>query len=267
MIEPLHQIRAIARDMWHRRWIGITAAWLVALIGIAVVFRIPERFEATARVHVDTESLLRPALAGLAIQPNFNQQVRLLSRTLITRPNVQKVVRMSDLDLNLKTDAERAALVEATMSQIRLGAAARTNLYQISYRSPDRDVALRVVQSLLTIFVESSLGDKQQDSRTAMRFLDEQIRQYEEVLKASENRLKEFRLKYLGMGSRNADFFSRLEAIDEEIAAARLQLQIAEQQRDAYQKELAGEKPTLIGATPDVPPVVEAVPEVDARLA
>ena len=88
------------RDMWHRRWIGMTVAWLVALIGIAVVFRIPERFEATARVHVDTQSLLRPLLAGLAIQPNFDQQVRLLSRTLISRPNVEKVVRMADLDLN-----------------------------------------------------------------------------------------------------------------------------------------------------------------------
>ena len=265
--ETLHHVRAILRDMWHRRWIGITVAWLVALIAIAVVFRIPEKYEATARVHVDTESLLRPALAGLAIQPNFNQQVALLSRTLISRPNVQKVVRMADLDLNLTTDAQRAALVESTMNSIKLGSAAKANIYAISYRSEDRDVALRVVQSLLTIFVESSLGDKQQDSRSAMRFLDEQIRQYEEVLKASENRLKDFRLKYIGVGSRNADFFSRLETAEGEIAAARLQLQIAEQQRDAYQKELAGEQPTLIGATVEAPPVVEAVPEIDARLA
>src|SRR5690606_28075366 len=128
------QLRAIARDMWHRRWIGIMVAWLAALTGIAAVFRIPEQYEATARVYVDTDSLLKPALAGLAIQPNINQQVAMLSRTLISRPNVQKVVRMADLDLNLTTEAQREALVESTMQGIRLGSARRTNLYTIAYR-------------------------------------------------------------------------------------------------------------------------------------
>ena len=61
--------------MWHRRWIGLAVAWLAAIIGVAVVYRIPERYEASARVYVDTESLLRPLLAGLAIQPNLDQQV------------------------------------------------------------------------------------------------------------------------------------------------------------------------------------------------
>ena len=75
--------------MWHRRWIGLAAAWLAALISVAIVYRIPERWEASARVFVDTESLLRPLLAGLAIQPNVDQQVALISRTLISRPNVE----------------------------------------------------------------------------------------------------------------------------------------------------------------------------------
>ncbi len=75
MQETLQQIRRYLREMWHRRWIGLTAAWVAALIGIAVVYRIPERYEASARVFVDTETLLKPVLAGLAIQPNIDQQV------------------------------------------------------------------------------------------------------------------------------------------------------------------------------------------------
>jgi uncharacterized protein involved in exopolysaccharide biosynthesis len=59
MDELLQRAIAHLRAMWHRRWIGLAAAWIAAIIGVAVVFRIPEKFEASARVYVDTQSLLR----------------------------------------------------------------------------------------------------------------------------------------------------------------------------------------------------------------
>src|SRR3954447_14717644 len=170
------------RGMWHRRWIGLGVAWLAVVIGVAVVYRIPERYEATARVYVDTESILKPLLAGLALQPNLDQQVALMSRTLISRPNVEKLVRMADLDLKAKTGAAHDELVDNVMRSIALGGNTSTNLYVLAYRSTDPTVALKVVRSLLAIFVESSLGEKRQDSRTAVKFLDDQIKRYEDQL-------------------------------------------------------------------------------------
>src|SRR5436189_5573064 len=89
------------RGMWHRRWIGLAAAWLAVVIGVAIVYRIPERYEASARVYVDTESILKPLLSGLALQPNLDQQVALMSRTLISRPTIETPVRLADLDLRV----------------------------------------------------------------------------------------------------------------------------------------------------------------------
>ena len=98
----ISELLGYLRGMWHRRWIGLAAAWIAAIIGVAIVYEIPEAYEASARVYVDTESLLRPLLAGLSIQPNLDQQVALMSRTLISRPNVEKLVRMADLDLRVR---------------------------------------------------------------------------------------------------------------------------------------------------------------------
>lgn len=267
MNETLQHIRRVLREMWHRRWIGLIAAWIAALVGVAVVYRIPERYEAGARVFVDTESLLKPLLAGLAIQPNVDQQVSLISRTLISRPNVEKVVRMADLDIRASDDTARDELIENVTRSIKMTGSTQTNLYLISYRDTDPEQARKVVQSLLTIFVESSLGDKRQDSRTAVRFLDDQIRNYEQALNTAENRLKEFRLKYLGMGDRasGGDYFSRMNEVSQAIANAQLVLQAAEQARDSYKRELAGEQPTFI-AEQEVT-VADSVPEIDIRLA
>ena len=174
------------RGMWHRRWIGLGVAWLAVVIGVAVVYRIPERYEATARVYVDTESILKPLLAGLALQPNLDQQVALMSRTLISRPNVEKLVRMADLDLKAKTQSDRDELIDGVIKTISLTGNITSNLYVISYRDPNPEQARRVVQSLLSIFVESSLGDKKQDTQTAVKFVDDQIARYEQALKTAE---------------------------------------------------------------------------------
>ncbi len=103
MHELLQKVLDHLRGIWHRRWIGLAAAWVAAIIAVAIVYRIPEKYEASARVYVDTETLLKPLLAGLAIQPNLDQQVSLISRTLISRPNVEKLIQMADLDLQSPT--------------------------------------------------------------------------------------------------------------------------------------------------------------------
>jgi polysaccharide chain length determinant protein (PEP-CTERM system associated) len=269
MQELLQQVIGFARGMWHRRWIGLAVAWIAAVIAVGVVYRIPEKYEASARVYVDTESLLRPLLAGLAIQPNLDQQVALMTRTLISRPNVEKLVRMADLDLRTGSNAEREELVDTVTKAIRLEGNVSQNLYVISYRDSNPAQARKVVQSLLTIFVESTLGDKRQDTETAVKFIDDQIKGYEKNLQVAENRIKEFKLKYMGVAgnSQGQDYFGRIARVTAEIEGARLELQAAEQARDSYRRELAGEQvPDLLQSPATEAQGPEVVPEVDARL-
>lgn len=260
------------RGMWHRRWIGLAAAWIAAIVGVSLAMRIPERFEASARLYVDTQSLLRPLMAGISIQPNLDQQVTLMSRTLISRPNIEKLVRMADLDLASKTTVSGGGdIVDSVMRRLTLIGNPTTNLYQITFRDSDPELARKVVQSLVTIFVESSLGEKREDTVNAVKFIDDQIKRYEAGLKAAEDRLKAFRLKYLGVSNvATQNYFTRLTTLNDQIEATKLQLRAAEESRDAYKRELAGEAPVLM---PEVAPSTAPstagvmVPGTDARLA
>ena len=116
----------------------------------------------------------------------------MLSRTLINRPTVERLVREVDLDLGVQTKAEKDALVDSVTRSISIGSTGRDNLYTLSYQDQKPEVAQRVVQALLTIFVESSMGVSRQDSDSARRFLDDQAwletRRIMELLRGIEAR-------------------------------------------------------------------------------
>ncbi len=120
MDEILRQAKTVQRGMWKHRWLGISVAWIVAAVAVVVVFRIPDKYEASARIFVDTQSILKPLMSGLAIEPNIDQQIMILSRTLISRPNVEKLVRMADLDLKIQSKAKQEELIDDLMKALNL---------------------------------------------------------------------------------------------------------------------------------------------------
>jgi polysaccharide chain length determinant protein (PEP-CTERM system associated) len=265
------QLTDVLRGIWQGRWAGLAVAWLAAIAGTVFVFLTPDKYEATARVYVDTQSVLKPLLHGLTVQPNVEQEVTILSRTLISRPNLHKLVRMTDMDLEVRTPEAREKLIDA-LSRVVYIKSAGQNLYTIGFVHSDRAHATRVVQSLLSIFVESGLAPKANDTGQAQRFIEEQIKHYEQRLSEAENRLKEFKLKNLDLNvPQGRDFFGSMATLTESLQEARLLLQEAEKSRDALKQQILDEEerpPVLIGALADnVAPVPVVTPELDARIA
>ncbi len=269
MDEIFRKITEALHGIWLRRWVGLAVTWLAGLAGGAYVFLTPDQYEASARIYLDTQSMLKPLMAGLAIQPNVEQEVAMLSRTLISRPNMEKLVRMTDMDLQAKTGEDRERIIDTLMRTLQIKSVGRDNLYTIGFLDPKPEQAKRVVQSLLSIFVESGLSGKRNDSEQATRFLEEQIKSYEQRLAEAENRLKEFKLRNLGMaGSGDKDYFGSMTALAEQRRQAQLELREAERSRDALKRELASEDPIYLQSpssqTEGAPEI--ATPEIDARL-
>lgn len=269
MEDILRQLSVILRGMWLYRWWGLAAAWIVGPIAAATVYLLPDRYESSARVYVDTQSILKPLMSGLAVQPNVDQQINILSRTLISRPNVEKLIRMADLDLTVKNKEEREALIASVTKSLEIRVAAgRDNLYTLAYTDTDAERAKRVVQSLVSMFVESGLGDKRKDSDTARKFIEEQIKAYEQKLEEAENRLKEYKLRNLNtVGTGGRDYFSKMNDAGEQLNQAKLALREAENSRDALKRQLTGEEPVLLPENPSSATLATvSVPELDGRI-
>ncbi len=247
MQEIVEQLRSVLRGLWYYKWWGFVTTVIVGIGAIIAAFAIPSKYEASARVYVDTQSILKPLMTGLAVQPNIEQQVAMMGRTLISRPNIERVMRMADLDLKVKSQAERDAYIDTLLRDVEFRAVpGATNLYIINYRNEKPESAKAVVQSLLGIFVESSLKAKTSDADAARRFLDEQIKAYEQRLLQAEDALKDFKIKNLTLMPNLAqDYIAKSGELQNQLTQARLELRQAEFARDAIQRQLNGETPTM----------------------
>lgn len=271
MDELIGQITTIARGMWKHRWLGLLAAWVVTAVGAFVVLSVPDKYEASARIFVDTQSILKPLMAGLAVQPNVAQQVNMLSRTLISRPNVEKLIRMADLDLGVTTPRGKEALIDHLTNTLEIQNVGRDNLYTLSFRDPSPEKAKKVVQSLVSIFVESSMGSSRSDSETARKFIDDQIKTYVAKLEEAEMRLKEFKVRNIEFQTADGqDMASQFGAISAQLSQARLELREAENAREAARRQMDVEKSQSADITSrsllQESAMSIATPEIDGRI-
>lgn len=265
----LRHVESVARGMWSQRWAGAIAAWAVGALALVALLFVPHRYEATARLFVNTDSILKPLMRDLTVQPNDEQRITMLSRVVISRPNVETLVQKAGLDANARTPAQREAIVDSVMKTLEFRPAGRGNIYTLAFRDRDPKRAEEVVELLAAMFIESNKGSKASDTDAAKRFIEEQIGIYEKKLQEAESRLKEFRLRYLGMNPGDGrDFFVRMNEANNQLNQARLELREAERARDALRQGLnaAGDASPSASSAAAAASSVAAVAELDARI-
>jgi len=266
MHDFLAQLFAHARGVWRHRWLALTAAWLFAIGGWMFVSTIPDQYRASARLYVDTNSVLRPLLRGLTVQPDLVQRVSLISRMLLSRPNLERVARMSDLDLGPSGEPERERLLDELAEGIRIeGDRANVSLYSISFEHRDPESARRVVQSLVSIFIEEALVSDQRANSSARDFLDQEIADYEARLQESERRLADFKRRYAGLlPGEGSGYYQSLESQQAALRDAELALREALWRRDELADQIDAEPFGGAEAEPETRRVAVADPRIEA---
>lgn len=234
------------RAAWRRRWTGVIVAWLVCGVGWVGVYLIPNQYESGARLFVDADAVLTPLLRGIAADSAPTTQLEILQRTLLSRPNMEKLVSKTDLDLMINSPSDRERLLTRLGTEIKVVPQTR-NLFTITYRDRSPKLAHDVVQTLLTIFIESATGSSRADMENARRFLERQIQSYEQQLRAAEKRRADFRSRYIEVLPNETN--PNVPALEgARIQAAQLEgrLQDALITRDALKQEVDATPPMLV---------------------
>jgi polysaccharide chain length determinant protein (PEP-CTERM system associated) len=260
------QALVYARQLWRYKWLSIGVAWLVCAVGWPVVSLLPPKYESSARVYVSADQYLTPLLRGLATEIDPRRQVEFLQRTLLSRPNLEQVIHLSDLDLSPHgrlSEREREERLVQVAKDVTL-AAQGPNLVQITYRNSDPTIARNVVQALLTVFAETTTGGNRREMENARRFIDQQIESYATQLRAAEQRRAAFHEEHMQLLPGADGAASQLESGRAAMARLRLEVEDARARRNSVRTELDA-TPPFLSVDSNAPQVIIAGRPVGAR--
>ena len=130
------QAMPIVQMLWRQKWLAVGVAWLVCTVGWIGVAIIPTKYESSARVYLNADPLLTPLLHGLAADTDPTRHLDFLQRTLLSRPNLEQLVRLTDLDIGLTTPAQKEQLYKNLAAEVDIRPIT-PNLMTIAYRSRD----------------------------------------------------------------------------------------------------------------------------------
>jgi polysaccharide chain length determinant protein (PEP-CTERM system associated) len=229
--------RAIAVGARHR-WKALLLAWVICIPGWLAVYSLPSQYQSSARMYVDAEAILGALLRGIAVDSSPAAQVDMLTRTLLSRPNLERVIAKTDLDLRITDPASRDALIEALGKQIRITPQTR-QLFRIEYSDRDPRLAYDVVRTLIELFMERAASNDRQQMQTARAFVAQQVATYEAQLREAEQRRAEFVARYVDILPSAGGGGSRLEAGRQKLQALRGNLTDTERRRDILREQLA----------------------------
>ena len=118
MKHQLEQLLALSRSALRFRWPALLVAAVVGVLGTVAVLAVPGKYESRAQIYVDTKSVLRPLLQGLAVTEQSADAADVVRRALLARPVLDKVVQDTGLSARATTPEEHDVLL--TDLQLRI---------------------------------------------------------------------------------------------------------------------------------------------------
>lgn len=279
--ELYQQIKSLVYGIWRKRWYMMATTWLICLVGWGLVQTLPYKYESSAQIFVDTDTILPSIVRGIGIDVDVSRKIDVVRKTLVTRPNLEKIIRRSEyLERLARNDTELNLLVATMQSDIRV-ISLEGGMYRIQYEIDDRrlserqraEVAKNVVNNLLSFFIEGGPQGDGTSSKEAKDFLDKRIADYGERLSAAETAYAKFKqdnIEYIGgQGS----FLSRLDSSKEalrttrnEIAELNVSLQTLQDQIKNVPATIREARSTRSGGGGDADPIESRIAELQKKL-
>ena len=197
-ISPAQMI-AIVR---HRRWWIVLPLFVGWALMLAVGWLLPPKYKSETTILIEQQKVPEHYVVP-NVSVDLQQRLQSLSQQILSRTRLLAIIDKFQLYPKLRGRTDPDTLVEKMRDDIDIELVRgqrpdELSGFKITYSTSDPVLAQQVAGELTSLFINENLRNREELSTETTAFLETQLQDAQKTLNAQEQRLAQFKSKYLG---------------------------------------------------------------------
>src|SRR5260370_15269513 len=185
-----------------RRWLILATACTIALTTIVVLFQLPNHYTSEATIVLVQQQVPERYVVPTSTS-DLSQALDGMVQEILSRPRLLSIIDEFGLYRKQKPRAAPDELIETirqdvSIKPINSSGQREANSFKISFIAQRPELAQAVTTKLTRLFIEQNLKARADQANTTTVFLREQLDIAKTKLLEQEQRLRDFKMQYLG---------------------------------------------------------------------
>ena len=259
--EPI-KISYYLRLVSKHRWFVIIPFCIAMVVGLYLAVTLPKIYESGTLILVMPQRVPTNYVKAI-VSSDIDSRISTISQQILSRTNLQKVIKRYGLFSDPRYDdmfmedkiAELRKRIDVTVN--KTNRRRQADAFSISFRGPHPQKLMRVTNGLASSFIEENLKTREAQAVGTSDFLEDELKTMRQRLAEVEDRLREYRRKYMGELPEQLDANLKiLERLQTQLSEREKSLRDARAQLIAIQGQIATNKKFLTDsstASPETP--------------
>jgi polysaccharide biosynthesis transport protein len=197
----IQTIEALCRMVARHRWWILLTACSVSFGTIFVVSRVPNRYQSDATLLVVQQQVPQRYVVPTTTA-SIADALLAMTKEVLSRRRLLAIIEEVGLYEKARRRLAPEELVSKMLRDIEIQPLDKKqqdfNSFKISFSAGDPRTAQRVTSTLTSLFIQENLKSREEQATTTTNFLHEQVEAKKKDMEESEQRLRDFKMKYLG---------------------------------------------------------------------
>lgn len=186
-----------------RRWWFVVPAFLVWAVVCAISWFLPASYRSETLILVEQQKVPEQYVVS-NVANDLQDRLQSMTQQITSRTRLLRLIDQFNLYSNQRSHAGTDELVERMRKDIDIeliqapGRKDNLSAFKISYSSRDPHIAQQVTNELTSFFIDENLEARQEESESTTGFLDSQLDQARQSLSGQEEKVRDFKTRYLG---------------------------------------------------------------------
>jgi polysaccharide chain length determinant protein (PEP-CTERM system associated) len=181
-----------------RKWLILIPAVLIALVAVAVIHQLPNRYRSQTLILVVPQRVPETYVKS-TVTARIEDRLQAISQQILSRTKLEQIINDFNLYQDERADGE---LMEDIVERMRMRdvgiGVVKGDAFQLSFSADDPRVAMRVTERLGSLFIDESYRDREVLAQSTSEFLATQLDEARRQLVQNETKLQEYQRTFNG---------------------------------------------------------------------